>query len=210
MGGMEVEENDSKVTYKKVEIYVNQQIDYIKKMPENKRKSILAELRHGIGKNFEENPDCWGSVFMNMPDNMLGNGKNPSPEENAVYHSLTLFALHQQGKEITSDCMHTEKEGMGFGMSLSKLLSGNEEADRRVEKKFKILVSSKNIDEMAYYLRRTIPILSKEGISVNYGMLAANLYDYQFDERRMFVFLKWGRQFYSALNRKNREENEEA
>ncbi|HBG23036.1 MAG TPA: hypothetical protein DDW83_07265, partial [Peptococcaceae bacterium] len=62
-------------------------------------RAMLAKLRRGIGKQPGELPELFEILFMDMPEELYGIGDEPSYAEWAIYTSLTLFALHQQGKD---------------------------------------------------------------------------------------------------------------
>ncbi len=59
----------------------------------------LAELRRGAGRKPGEDPAVWGTIFSELPEDMYGSRGNPSKEEWAVHIALTLYAIHQQGRD---------------------------------------------------------------------------------------------------------------
>ena len=85
------------VSSKQVEMFTKRKISILLSQSRENTK-ILAELRRGIGKIPGEVPQLWGYFLDSMPEEFYGDNE-PSRAEWAVYTSLTLFALHQQGKD---------------------------------------------------------------------------------------------------------------
>jgi CRISPR system Cascade subunit CasB len=159
-------------------------------------KARFARLRRGAGKTPGELPELWGEFLNSMPESMHGkNGdKNgePSREEWAVYLSLTMFAIHQQGK---SENVHSE--GIGIGSAAAMLLEKDTDEEReRVLRRFGPVVTAKDMPELAHHLRCLIQLMSSKNIKLDYAMLADDIYTFQFYDRRKNVQLKWGREFY--------------
>ncbi len=176
---------------------------------DGERKAVFARLRQGVGKVPGEDPMLWGTFLGDMPEEMYGQNGNPSREEWAAYTVLTLFALHQQGKDISDNCMHQEDRHLGS--SLAELVKGEEDRDRII-RRFNMVAASADMQEMAYHLRGVVQLLRRDAIPVDYVDLAGDLFRFQFPEQRDSVRLKWGQDFYSVINRQNwkgaDEENE--
>ena len=85
-----------------------------------------------------------------------------------------------------------------------------EEELERIKKRFNLLVTTQNFDDFLYYLRRMISLLRGEGISLNYGLLAEELYDYQSNYKQSRIRLQWVREFYSnySILKKNDADDE--
>ena len=158
-------------------------------------RSELAELRKGIGKKPGERPELWWSIFEGFPEQYMSKTETPSKEEWSYYIALTLFAMHQQGHDLNKEPMYVY--GIPFGQAVRRLASpGDEEDLARVRRKFNTVATSADILELSHHLRGLIQMMKSKGIPLDYGMLADNLYSYQFPESVSGVRLKWGQDFY--------------
>ena len=61
-------------------------------------------------------PELWGSFLQGMPPELQSRDGTPSRGEWAVYLTLTLFALHQQGQERSMN-----QPGISLGAAVRKL-----------------------------------------------------------------------------------------
>jgi CRISPR system Cascade subunit CasB len=81
--------------------YVQQQIRRLcESVNESPTRATLARLRRGIGKAPGSMPEIWDITLNRLPEALVGKGELPSRGEWAVHTALTLFALHQQGKDL--------------------------------------------------------------------------------------------------------------
>lgn len=186
-----------KEVHKQVYSFVTQKINTLWNAPDGIGKASMANLRKGIGHMPGELPQIWGEFLLDMPEDLYGYNGFPSRAEWAVYTVLTLYALHQQGKDI-----HTKKmceKGQYFGKAVSQLVK--DENDReRVWKRFNTIAMSSDMIELNHYLRGMIQLLKTEGIAIDYPNLAVDLYFFQDEEKRKNVKLKWGQDFYRKYN----------
>ena len=60
-------------------------------------KALLAGIRDSIGKELTNAPQVWPLLFENLPEEYLGDKARITAEENAIYLSLQIYALMQQG-----------------------------------------------------------------------------------------------------------------
>lgn len=117
-----------------------------------------------------------------------------------------MYAWHQQGNDIKTQCVHTSSQrSLGSALRLLMYKSNDSNAEERVLKKIQILITSNDMDEFAYHLKSIITLLRSEAISLNYAELAEDVYDFQFEESKKRVSLKWGQDFY----RDNKEDNKD-
>ncbi len=174
---------------------------------EGRRKADFAKLRQGIGKAPGDDPLLWGTFLKDMPEEMYGETGEPSYSEWAVYTSLTLFALHQQGKDIKSECMY--QEGNGLGKAMAGLIEKFDEDGERITQRFNMVATSLNMKEIAYHLRGVVQLLRGKGIPMDYADLAGDLYSFQFLEGREHVRLKWGQDFYRVINKQEKKGEDE-
>lgn len=190
------------VTAKQVADYTGNKLNkLLLQSGDNVLRAALAELRRGVGKRPGDVPQLWGYFLQDMPEEFFGD-KEPSKAEWAVYTSLTLFALHQQGKDPKSDTMN--KEGYSFGTAVNKLVH-NEDERERVARRFYAAATASSMEELSHHMRGIIQLLRGEGIPLDYPMLAADLYRYQFSSLVSNVRLKWGQDFYRISITENKE-----
>ncbi len=171
--------------------------------PESETRAALANLRRGVGRRPGEMPQLYGELLQDMPEEMYAAGDKPSYAEWAVYLALTLYALHQQGKDLKADNMN--REGVSLGGAASRLASDQEDRER-IWKRFYIVASSEDMQEMSYHLRSLVKLLRDSDIPMDYPRLAKDLYLYQLSyESADHVRLIWGQDFY----KKHFDDNEE-
>lgn len=163
----------------------------------------LALLRRGIGKKPGEIPELWGMFLCNLPEALMGKDGSPSYAEWAVYTTLTLFALHQQGHQ---ELMNVEGEECRLGRAVQKLVQ-NEEAEENIRLKLSLVARSDDMTELSYHLKTIVKLLGNSDIKLDYVDLAEDLYWFQFEEYADKIRLKWGQDFYR--NNKMYESGEE-
>ena len=182
-----------------VKNYVKSKIMRLCKSPnEASAKAILAKARRGIGKVPGSLPELWALTLADMPDSLLGKTGEPSYGEGAAYIGLTLFALHQQGKDLKTQCMNCEGEKLG--LAARKLVSGDDD-EHRIKNRFDAVVTASSMEEVSHHLRGLIQLFKTRNITLDYPALAEDLYLFQLSSVRDSVCLRWGRDFYrSSVN----------
>lgn len=178
------------------------------------RKAALANLRRGVGHKPGELPELWGEFLSQMPEEMYG-FSGPSQAENAVYTSLTLFALHQQGHELPGDPMY--REDIKLGTAVARLIIGETDAESafdRVRRRFNMAATASDITEFTHHLRGLVQLMRVKGIPLDYAGLAGDIFLYQNAELRSGIRLRWGQELYREYdklthNRKD-EKNEKS
>ena len=169
-------------------------------------KARLAELRHGVGSMPGTIPVLWGMIFDELPEKMLGKYGKPSKEEWAIYDALTLFALHQQGKDLETDNMNIQ--GISLGKAACNLVyakGGTDDDRERVSRRFNQMALATDIETLSYYLRTFIPLLRGEGIGLDYAMLAQDIYLCQTENGQSSVRLRWEKDYYSTIQKKKKK-----
>lgn len=198
---------------RKTEIYLfmSRKLNYLLAISnEGEGKAQLAALRRGIGQTPGEFPEIFGILLQDMPEEFMSEGEKVSKEEWACYIALTLFALHQQGNDGKTASMNTDKKvSVGLAMNDYVMSSNDSNARSRMAVKLQTLASSKDMNEFSYHLRAVIKLLKTKGIQLNYSMLAADLYEFQFQENKANIFLKWGQDFYRSKKSDRKEEENE-
>lgn len=192
-----------------IEKYVRTQITLLAKddrvLGQSGSKAHLAQLRRGVGKVPGELPELWGMFLRDLPEELMGKDGKPSYAEWAVYTTLTLFALHQQGH---AQPMNAEGEDNHLGRAMRKLVQNDEEENVRM--KLSIAARSDDAAELSYHLKTLIKLLAGSDIKLDYVDLAKDLYWFQFEKSADRIRLKWGQDFYrSAKSNDNGGENDE-
>ena len=108
-------------------------------------RAELARLRRGIGKLPGSMPELWDITMKDLPEILVGKDEKPSYGEWAVYTTLTLFALHQQGKDLKSQCMN--QEGMFLGKAVRTLIQTSED-ENRVKRRFDAAATSNSMEKL--------------------------------------------------------------
>lgn len=165
-------------------------------------RGMMANIRRGIGKHPGEIPEIWSIIFDNLPEELCGN-KEASEAEMTIYTALTLYALHQQGKDVP---MHMA--GISFGRAAAKLVN-NDDDKERILHRINLVVTAVSTQDLAYHLRSMVQLMKNKDIALDYARLAEDIYKFSYQEAANEVKLSWGRDFYRELNKKyTNEENE--
>ncbi len=172
---------------------------------ESEARAALANLRRGVGRRPGELPQLYGELLQDMPQEMYSSGSKPSYAEWAVYMALTLYAMHQQGKDVKTDNMN--RENVSLGNAASELVTDMDDTER-IWKRLYVVASSVDVQEMSYHIRSLIKLLRDKDIPLDYPQLAKDLYLYQLsDESAEQIRLKWGQDFYKKRTDENKEDN---
>ncbi|MBQ8514158.1 MAG: type I-E CRISPR-associated protein Cse2/CasB [Ruminococcus sp.] len=168
--------------------------DLLRNRDTNGGRAMLANLRRGIGKIPGEMPELWGIFLGGLDDALYGRNGNPSFAEWAVYLSLTLFALHQQG---SAEAVHQEKISLGNAAAELIDRSKNEDEERsRIMRRFGPVITASDMQELSHHLRGMIQLFKANNVHLDYVQLAGDLFDFQYPDSRRKVQLRWGEDFY--------------
>lgn len=168
-------------------------------------RGMLAQLRRGVGYAPGEMPQLWGFFLDGLPEAWMG-GRCPSRAEWAIYTALTLFALHQQGKDPETEWMSQPKAALG--RSVAGLI-GSAEEEGRVARRFHALATASSMKELSHYMRGMVQLLRSKNIPLDYPALAEDLFWYQQPEHQAQVRLRWGQDFYRRTPSEPGEETKE-
>lgn len=186
------------------EEFVRRKIFWLADSPNSSAtKAALAKLRRGIGKEPGSMPEIWDVTLEGLPEKLTGGQDSPTRGEWAVHTALTLYALHQQGKDPGKQCM--SRDGQSLGAAVRRLIRSDEDR-QRVKRRFDAAATSASLQEFSHHLRGLIQLLKAEDISLDYPALAKDLYWFQFSDARSNVRLRWGRDF---CRNPNIQENDE-
>ncbi len=165
-------------------------------------KAQFANLRRGVGKAPGELPELWGMFLCETDEELLSKNGEPTYAEWAIYLSLTMFALHQQGNGESVNI-----PDVSLGKAASKLAEEQSDDERkRILRRFAPVVTAKDMEELSYHLRSLVQLFKGKGIGLDYAKLAADIYDIQFEDNRVNVQLRWGQDFYSSNDKSDKGE----
>lgn len=169
-------------------------------------KALLANLRNSIGQSPSRMAIVWPLFFECLPAEYLSQNGSPTKEEQAILHTLQLYAIYQQG------CSHSvfrENEEISYknlGGSLADLRTeqNREAADRR----FRILITATDYSAFVYRVRQILQLLksrTKSKTTIHFPRLAEDFYWFLrgYDEEVRF---QWAQSYYRRKN--EGEENE--
>lgn len=156
-------------------------------------RASLARLRRGIGHTPGKFPELWGEYLLGMPEELLGHGTEISRAEWAVYIALTNFAFHQQGKDRKNEPMH--RSGVSLGAAAARLIHKEADDRERIARRFYPVATASDMTELSQHLRGLISLLRSEGIALDYGRLAGDLFLFQNPDTADSVKLRWGEDF---------------
>ena len=198
------------MTAQQVADTVSRQIHRLQGLPEHPRKAALANLRRGVGRAPGELPELWGSFLQDMPEEFFSKSGEPTAAEWAVYLALTLYALHQQGRE---EPMCVPKARLGQAVRKLSARKGEGPQEGGAYRRFSALVTAGSMEEIAHHLRGLIQLLRGMGCPLDYPQLAQDLYGLQFADSAPRVKLLWGQDYFSsqkdAMDEREKEDLDE-
>lgn len=197
---------------KEVGQFMNRKLSYLEAISnQGEGKAIYSKLRRGLGRAPGEDPELLGALLIDMPEEFLSKGSEPTREEWACYISMTLYAMHQQGNDPNIKSLNTQENvSLGAAMATYVQQAGDSNAQKRMAVRLQMLNTSKDMKEFSYHLKSIIQLLKTKGIALNYSKLAEDLYLCQNQDRKSGVFLRWGQDFYrtAANTEENKHEKE--
>jgi CRISPR system Cascade subunit CasB len=164
--------------------------------------AALARLRRGAGREAGELPDLWSLIDLG-PLHDPQKGERPLGEsemeyaENAVHAALTLWAFHQQSR---GDGMHrrdSAERPAGLGAAVRRLMPADG-IDEAVLKRFVRAGTAPDIVSVTQRLRDIVALLRRESVPLDYGLLAGQLYAWQWPDGPARVRRAWGRSFHTV------------
>ena len=189
-----------------VSAYVRRRIQsIIESSYESAARATLAKLRRGIGKPPGSMPEIWGATLEDLPDEMKSKNGVPTICEWAVHTALTLYALHQQGRDLHKKPMSCEN--VSLGCAIRRLVKSKED-EPRVKRRFDAAATSDDLEEFSYHLRGLVELLKTEDVPLDYPALTRDLYWFQIPETRDSVRLSWGQDFYRYSKTEDTNQND--
>lgn len=173
-------------------------------------RATLAKLRRGIGKRPGELPELFEILLGDMPEELYSKGDEPSYSEWAIYTALTLFALHQQGKDhpmSVSGKAENKNIGNSLGTAVGYLVKQDRARELAIKRRFDAVATANVFTEFAHHARGMIQLLKAADIAMDYPRFAEDLFWYQFDEKRNHIRLRWGEDYYFITQQNVDKEN---
>lgn len=155
--------------------------------------ATLARLRRGVGRRPGDMPALWETTLKGMPEELMSRDGEPTRGEWAAHTALTLYALHQQGRDPKTESMHRRDAALGAAI---RQLAASRDDEERVKRRFDAAATADDVVELANHLRGIVQLLKASGIPLDYDALARDVYWYQFPEFAPSVRLRWGQDFY--------------
>lgn len=167
----------------------------------------LARLRRGAGKRAHQVQDLWGIGGVEQLARVLADRPAiPRPEdaEEAVFLASTLWALHQQSRRDQG--MYDRRQTLGGAVRelirRSSTPGADEEEDSPLRKRLVRVGTAESLESVAVRLREIVLLLrGGDGVPLDYGHLAGQLYRWQYRPGRAAVQREWGREFHLAAAR---------
>lgn len=189
--------------YELVYNYTRRKIKYLESIDGTPAgKAMMAEIRHGAGRHPGEMPDLWGLLFDNLPEELMG-AQTASSAEWAIYTALTLYALHQQGKDRP---MQADK--VSLGQAAARLVKDEDDRER-VLRRLSPVVTATSKEDLAQNLRGLVQLLRNDNIALDYARLAKEIYLFGNPDIAGNIKLAWGRDFYREKYQNNEQEGAE-
>ncbi|MGW1728530.1 type I-E CRISPR-associated protein Cse2/CasB [Streptomyces sp. NPDC002306] len=163
--------------------------------------AALARLRRGAGRDAADLPDLW-TLVDTAPLHTRLEGVRPLSEdelvraENALHAALTLWALHQQSRGARMHRSHALKQPAGLGAAARRLMPPGA-IDEPVRKRLVRAGTAPDLTSLSQRLRDLIVLLRRADIPLDYGLLAGQLYAWQWPGGAGTIRREWGRSFHS-------------
>jgi CRISPR type I-E-associated protein CasB/Cse2 len=171
-------------------------ITEIERMREPEARAVLANLRQGLGKHIGEADLSF--VLSDLDD--FADGRDE--ELKVIFAVLTVFAKHQQGTPINTKSMYDKNKPFCKSLRENPNFSADE-TGKGFRKRFQIMLTSQSREELLRHIRSLVAL--QKGIGFDYPRLAADIYQFGFDENRDDIRLKWGKEFY--ISKKSEEKD---
>lgn len=174
-------------------------------------RGMLAKMRRGVGKPPGSVPEIWEVTLEGTPENWHSRYGSPSYAEVAIHTALTLYAIHQQGKDSPMNVCGKDERGNrigdSFGGAVGRLILPDGGNEHSVKRRFDAAATATDFRELAHHTRSLVQLLRASSITMDYPIFARDLYQYQFEDGADAVRLRWGQDFYRVQN-KNTADNE--
>ncbi|MDQ0994747.1 type I-E CRISPR-associated protein Cse2/CasB [Streptomyces sp. V3I7] len=163
--------------------------------------AALARLRRGAGRPASAMPDLWslvdtGPLHEGDDDHGPLNELELTRAEGALYTALTLWALHQQSRPARMHRPHQPEQPRGLGYAVRNLMPAGG-IDEPALKRLVRAGTAPDLTVLSQRLRDLVVLLRRSDIPLDYGLLAGQLYTWQWPGGADAVRRDWGRSFHS-------------
>ncbi|MDR2672184.1 MAG: type I-E CRISPR-associated protein Cse2/CasB [Coriobacteriales bacterium] len=166
------------------------------------QRANRAKLRKGIGREPDEVPEIWDITLADIPEDLKSWNGIVTPAEQAIHTTLTLFALHQQGKTEAVNRSH-----ISFGSAARRLVSPDNENEQTIKRRFDAVLTAKDFVELSRHARGLIQLMKAKDVCLDYPWFAKDLYRHQNPETKDRVMYKWGEDFWTPIKNKQDDQN---
>ena len=140
-------------------------------------KGEKAIWRHAFAKPVCEDIKGWSLLERDIPGDLVGKTGTPSYVENAIYMAIAAYAA-----------CGSNMENVSLGQAAAALGDSSRNRFTRLEK-------SRSLNELWMNLKSILRLISsKKGTGLDYGLLARDIADWQYDSIR--TIRKWERDYY--------------
>lgn len=163
-------------------------------------RAALAQLRRLSGSGLSSWVRAGEVLFDGMPDLDLSE-KSEERMMGSVKASLCLYAYHQQSKNEHMALVRHAGDGgrsQSFGESCRCLVVRNSKLSAGVSRRLSSAEAATSIAGVEQCLRGIVFLLREEGVPVDYGRLARDLYSLQFEGMHDQIFMRWARDYYRS------------
>lgn len=158
-------------------------------------RGTLAVLRRAAGQPIDHDPLSLQRTLLvldpALEEAALGRGDDPSRDEYAAFHALSLFALHMQSARSP---MH--QRDRSFGSACGRLTSQRQSAS--LKPRFDAILLARSSRTRLAHTRSLITLLRSEKIGFDYARFAQDLRALENPRTQAGVLLRWGRDFASG------------
>jgi len=169
----------------------------------SKVKAQLAKLRRGVGKPPGSQPELWEITLGELPEALLSRSDRPTFGEIAIHTALTLYAVHQQGKDLSTHNMNRDESTLG--VAARKLRDSDQSKADAIRRRFHAVAMADSMEGLSWHLRGFVQLLRASNIPLDYPRLTEDLFWFQFTDKRDGVRLKWGQDFYRTQKSESQE-----
>ena len=139
---------------------------------ESGTKAYLAKMRKGVGKVPGADPELWGILFEDLPEELIGRGNTPGRAELALYTAFTLYAIHQQSRSLKDENAH--QRGIGFGRAAGEMAAQDPESLKAVRRRFNAAAVSSDLTELAWHIKGMVQLFRQKENRLDYVQLAVD------------------------------------
>lgn len=163
--------------------------------------AALARLRRGAGRPAGQLPDLWDLIDTGpLHEAAEGEGKLSEAElvraEDALHVAFTLWALHQQSRSAGMHQAGRAGADRGLGAAVRRMMKPGE-INEPLRKRLVRAGTAADLTSLAGRLRDIVTLLRRQDLSLDYGLLAGQLYTWQRPGGPERVRGEWGRSFHA-------------